>query len=207
MFTLTGKHVRLEPLDVAHASALAAAASSDRSSFGWTTVPDGLAAAETFVAAAVAAATAGAEVPFAVRSLASGEIVGSTRFLGIQRWTWPSADGHPDAVEIGATWYSAATQGTVINPEAKLLLLMHAFDVWHAQRVQLKTDARNARSRAGIAKLGAHFEGVLRNFQPGLGQFGEGTGTRDTAMYSITPVDWPEVRDRLRARVAAFVAT
>jgi len=207
MLTLTGKHVRLEPLDVSHAAALAVAASSDRSSFGWTTVPDGIAGAEAFIAAAAVGMALGTEVPFAVRAIATDEVVGSTRFLGIARWTWPGADGEPDAVEIGATWYSAAAQGTVVNPEAKLLMLTHAFDVWHVQRVQLKTDARNARSRAGIAKLGAQFEGILRNFQPGLGPSGEGTGARDTAMYAIVPAEWPDIRDSLRARVAAFAAT
>jgi RimJ/RimL family protein N-acetyltransferase len=84
----------------------------------------------------------------------------------------------------------------VINTEAKLLMLEHAFDVWHVHRVVLNTDARNARSRAAIERIGATFEGVLRSFRIGV----EGT-PRDTATFAVTARDWPDVRARLVARL------
>ncbi len=87
-----------------------------------------------------------------------------------------------------------------MNTEAKLLMLTHAFEVWDAHRVQLKTDRRNEQSRAAIERLGARFEGILRNFQPGMGARAAGA-PRDTAMFSITSAEWPEVRRRLTARL------
>jgi RimJ/RimL family protein N-acetyltransferase len=79
-------------------------------------------------------------------------------------------------------------------------MLTHAFEVWRVQRVQLKTDARNERSRAAIARLGARFEGILRHHMPAYGPAG---GLRDSAYYSIVPAEWPAVRDRLTGRLAA----
>src|SRR4029079_11849394 len=93
------------------------------------------------------------------------EVVGSTRFCNIERWDWRA--GNPlrrdiDAVEIGWTWLTPAAQRSAVNTEAKLLMLTHAFEVWRVHRVTLKTDERNARSRAAIARIGAPFEGVPR---------------------------------------------
>ena len=103
----------------------------------------------------------------------------------------------PDAVEIGGTWLSASAQRTGANTDAKLLMLTHAFDVWGVQRVDLKTDARNARSRAAIERLDARLDGVMRNWQPSLVPGEEGQ-PRDSALYSIIPSEWPAIRDRLR---------
>jgi RimJ/RimL family protein N-acetyltransferase len=86
-----------------------------------------------------------------------------------------------------------------VNTEAKLLMLTHAFEVWHVQRLFLKTDVRNTRSRAAIERLGASFEGVLRRNMP---SWADG-GVRDTAYYSILPGEWPEVKAGLRARLGA----
>lgn len=194
---LVGRHVVLEPLTIEHEPGLLAAAGEDRSTYDWTAVPSTAAEVSSFVADALRARDGGHQEPFAVRRATDGVVVGSTRFLNIERWPTARADGRPDSAEIGSTWYAASAQRTAINTEAKLLLLTHAFEVWGVQRLQLKTDARNARSRAAIERLGARFEGVLRHYQPGLGALGSVTAVRDTAMYSILPDEWPAVKQRL----------
>jgi RimJ/RimL family protein N-acetyltransferase len=104
-------------------------------------------------------------------------------------------------VEIGGTFLAASAQRTGINTEAKLLLLEHAFDVLGVGRVDLKTDARNDRSRNAMLRIGATFEGVLRNWQPSLVPGEEGL-LRDSALYSITDREWPEVREHLASLTA-----
>lgn len=106
----------------------------------------------------------------------------------------------PFAVEVGGTWLAASAQRTAVNTEAKLLLLAHAFDTWGVVRVDLKTDARNERSRAAIERLGARFEGVLRRWQPSQ-VAGEEDGYRDSAIYSVLDTEWPSVRANLAARL------
>ena len=99
-------------------------------------------------------------------------------------------------LEIGMTWYAPSARGTKVNPEAKLLLLEHAFERLDAIRVQLKTDQRNVQSQRAIAKLGAVYEGTLRNhmiFESGY--------IRNTVMYSITPEEWPSVKQGLLDRL------
>lgn len=119
----------------------------------------------------------------------NGEIVGQTCYLNIR--------GYDCGVEIGGTWYNPKFHGSKINPAAKLLLLENAFECG-AIRVDLKTDALNARSRAAILKLGAKFEGILRAHMK------RANGTwRDTAYYSILADEWPEVRAKLLARLYA----
>lgn len=127
-------------------------------------------------------------VPFAVIDTSSGQAVGSTGFMDIR-----PADR---AVEIGNTWLGEAAQGTHVNPQMKRLMLAYAFETAECNRVQLKTDARNLRSRAAIAKLGATFEGILRKHMVCRDGF-----VRDTAMFSIIAEEWPAVRDRLDARL------
>ena len=147
--TFVGRHVRLEPLTEAHAPGLLAAADESRATFGLQTVPADLAGMRTFVETALAAASRGEEIPFVVRD-AAGTIVGSTRFMAIERWEWPGPppapipDG-PDVVEIGYTWYAERVQRTGLNTEAKLLLCTHAFETWRVRRVTWKTAARTAR--------------------------------------------------------------
>jgi RimJ/RimL family protein N-acetyltransferase len=102
----------------------------------------------------------------------------------------------PYAVEIGGTWLAASAQRTGINTEAKLLLLDYAFSVLGVGRVDLKTDARNDRSRNAMARIGGTFEGVLRNWQPSLVPGEEGR-LRDSALYSILDTEWPDVHERL----------
>ncbi len=210
-FVLEGAGVRLEPLTAGHAAALAAAAAEERGSFDYTWVPDGLADAERYVQQALAGRDQGRAVPFTVRRLADQRVVGSTRFLDLDVFGWPSpwppgvsagpepsAGRPPSVAEIGSTWYAASAQRTGVNTACKLLMLTHAFDVWEVLRVTLKTDARNAASRGAIERLGAQYEGVRRAHFPA-----QDGGIRDTAYYSVVASEWPEVRAGLRRQLAA----
>lgn len=196
---LEGRLVRLEPLSAAHIEALAAAAAEDRSSYEFALVPDGRAATQAYVLDLAQAHTVGEAVPFVQVRVADDRVVGATRFLTLRRWP----DGRFFAVEIGGTWLCAAAQGTGINTEAKLLLMAWAFGPWGAQRVDIKTDARNAKARRAIAALGAGFEGVLRQWQPSQAA-GEEDRLRDTAMYSVVRAEWRQVRQGLEARLASL---
>jgi RimJ/RimL family protein N-acetyltransferase len=155
-----------------------------------------------YVAGALAERAAGRAVPFATVERRTGRVVGSTRFANLEFWTWPPGSPHqrppdrPDAVEIGYTWLSADVQRSGINTEAKLLMLAHAFEVWRVLRVTIKTDARNARTRAAIERLGAHLDGVLRAARPGA----DGA-LRDTATYSIVAAEWPALKAALLGRL------
>jgi RimJ/RimL family protein N-acetyltransferase len=189
--------VRLEPLAAAHAGALAAAAAEDRASYGFTYVPDGLEATAAYLEELLAARAQGEEVPFAQIRRADGRPVGVTRYLTIRR---RPGERLPYAVEIGGTWLAASAQRTGINTEAKLLLLEHAFERLGVARVDLKTDARNVRSRTAILALGARFEAELAKWQPSQVR-GEEAVLRDTALYAILDSDWPAVRDALAARL------
>lgn len=133
-------------------------------------------------------------MPFAVRLRASGEVVGSTTYCSIR--------AQHRGVEIGWTWYAPAHRGTSLNPACKRLLLGHAFETGlfagqPAMRVELKTDARNHRSRAAILKLGATFEGTLRHHVMMPDGF-----RRSSALYSILESEWTGVRARLDARLS-----
>ena len=197
---LEGRWVRLEPLSLAHTEELWAAA-ADRSTFEWTLVPRTREDMRTYVEQALAAP---ADLPFATIDKARGAVVGSTRFFDVQRWRWPIGVPDPragaevwDAAEIGYTWLATSAQRTGVNAEAKLLMLAHAFETRQARRVQLKTDARNQRSRAAILRLGAAFEGILRSAAPAS----DGS-IRDSAYYSILASEWPTVKARLLSRLA-----
>lgn len=124
-----------------------------------------------------------------VAGIPMGAVVGMSSYLDVS-----VADAR---LEIGATSYTPPVWGTTVNPETKLLLLSHAFDVLGAGRVQLKTDVRNARSQQAITRLGARYEGTLRRYQ----RRADGT-VRDTVLYSVLAEEWPTVRDTIRARLA-----
>jgi RimJ/RimL family protein N-acetyltransferase len=188
--TLTGRHVRLEPLGRAHLPDLLAVA-LDPELWRWTTTqvrsPDEL---DAYLADALRARDAGTALPFATVDLATGRAVGSTRLA--------NASPADRRVEIGWTWLGRAFQRTALNSEAKLLMLGHAFDALGCIRVELKTDALNERSRAAIRRLGAAEEGTLRQHMI------TSTGrVRDTVYYSILRSEWPVVRAQLLARLEA----
>jgi RimJ/RimL family protein N-acetyltransferase len=198
-FTLTGRHVRLEPLAVGHVPALVTAAQADGDTYGFTSVPRDTTTMTAYVEGLLADAARDAVVPFAQVRASDGVPVGCTRFMNLV-W-WPSRE-MPVEVEVGGTWLAAAAQRTPINTEAKLLLLRHAFDVWRVGRVAICTDARNERSRIAIERIGATFEGVLRRHRPSTGHLTTPDTLRNSAMYSIIADEWPRVRDLLQARLA-----
>ncbi len=186
--TLEGRHVRLEPLTREHVPALQHAAADGALWNLWFTgvpAPDD---AEAYVDSALAMQAQDMALPFAVRSLASGEIVGSTRFCNVA-----AADRR---VEIGYTWYAAGVQRTGVNTESKSLLLRHAFESLRCIAVELRTHWLNHRSRAAIERLGAKQDGVLRNHR----LLPDGS-YRDTVVFSIIESEWPAVKRHLAFRL------
>ena len=185
---VTGRCVQLEPLGDQHRDALRAAADDARIWIHTLVVARGPEFDRWFDDVLAHRAT-GRQFPFAVRRRADQAIVGSTSYLDPELWH--------RRVEIGSTWYTPDVWGTRVNPECKLLLLAHAFDVLGMNRVSLCTDARNARSQAAIEKLGAVKEGVLRSHM-----VTQGGRIRDSVLYSIVIEEWPVVKARLAARLA-----
>ena len=191
---LAGNVVRLEPLTSEHVPGLQMAAEGAATSpFATVPTPETV---EDYVAHSLARRDTGTYAPFAQVEVATGRVVGHTAYL-TPRWM---PDGRLFAVEVGSSWLSPTARGTAINPAAKLLLLTQALEDWSVDRVDIKTDARNEVARGAIATLGATFEGILHAWQPSLAPGEEGR-TRDTAMFSITPQQWPGVRTRLVERI------
>lgn len=184
--TLVGRAVRLEPLTTAHAAGLCANAGATALTYIYTKPHEHTPAA--FAGYIQSLYDDYGWCPFAIMDQATAQPVGVSCYLDIR----PAHRG----LEIGGTWIAESYQGTVVNPEAKYLLLQHAFATLGAIRVQLKTDGRNLQSQAAIAKLGAVHEGVLRRHLILPDGY-----VRDTVMYSITDSEWPSVRDRLVARL------
>lgn len=185
---LEGRHVRLEPLSLAHKEPLIVAASDGEL---WKTTFTVVPSRDTmsgYIAAALAAQEQGRELAFAIIQKASGQVVGTTRFYFIE--------SEYRTVEIGYTWLAASAQRTAVNTEAKLLLLTHAFENWRCIRVAFVTDVLNQQSRTALLRLRAKEEGVLRNHMvmPG-GRY------RDSVLFSIIEAEWPEVRARLEAKL------
>jgi RimJ/RimL family protein N-acetyltransferase len=187
--TLEGHGVRLEPLAAPHARGLADAATDGRLWELWyTTIPEPAHAGQ-YVADALAGQAAGHMLPWAVRELASGEVVGTTRYHDVV----PAID----RVEVGYTWYAARWQRSHVNTACKLLVLGHAFDALGCRVVGLRTDNFNLRSQRAIEALGAKRDGVLRHHHARR----DGT-VRDSVMYSILAAEWPDVRRYLALRLA-----
>jgi RimJ/RimL family protein N-acetyltransferase len=187
--TLEGHGVRLEPLAPAHTEGLIAAAADGRLWELWfTSVPKPEETAG-YIATALAGQQAGHMLPWAVRDLATGTLVGSTRYHDVV--------ANVDRVEIGYTWYSASRQRTHVNSACKLLLLSHAFETLGCKVVGLRTDNFNIRSQRAIEALGAKKDGVLRH------HFARRDGSvRDSVLYSILLAEWPDVRKNLEWRLA-----
>jgi RimJ/RimL family protein N-acetyltransferase len=194
---LIGRLVRLEPMSMAYADDLVAAADEDRSAYGFTWVPAGPGEVGEYIRTQLARAEAGELIPFAQVRATDGRAVGGTTYLNIRVAPGESV---PFAVEIGWTWLAASAQRSGINTEAKLLLLTYAFETWGVVRVDLKTDARNQRSRSAIERIGARFEGVLRSWQPSLATGEEGS-FRDSAMHSLLAEEWPAAKVALQDRL------
>ena len=186
---LAGDQVILEPLKEGHREALRAVAAEEEI---WKYMPRSAVGNlfEIWFNEAMELHDNKQQIVFVVRRTINGDVVGSTRFLNL-------APEH-DRLEIGHTFYAKEVWGSKVNPNAKLLLLTHAFEVMGANRVELRCDALNARSRAAIVKLGAQFEGILR--QHLLLPSGR---RRDTAVFALLKSDWPRVRAGLAARLSA----
>ena len=204
--TMVGRHVALVPLSLDHVPDLVRAANEDRRDYGYTAVPATTEAMEAHVNMLLREHAEGKVVPFAQcvfdGSGDPGRAVGCTRYMDIRAPFGRGFPGRPfpDEVEIGGTWLAASVQRTAVNTEAKLMLLTHAFEVWAVQRVAICTDARNARSRTAIQRIGATFEGVLRSHRPSY-VAGEDGVLRDTAVYSIVRPEWPTVKAGLENRL------
>jgi RimJ/RimL family protein N-acetyltransferase len=188
---LIGRLVVLEPLSAGHEAGLVAAA-GDPEMFRWMPVDmaSSPAALRDWLQTSIDSARAGREVPFAIVSTQTGEVLGSTRFMELRF-------EHLRA-EIGWSWLTRDVWGTGANVETKLLLLTQAFEVAGLRRVEFKTDARNERSRGALDALGAQFEGVMRKHM-----VVRDGGPRDSAYYSVTDEDWPTVKRHLQGRLAA----
>ena len=186
--TLEGRRVRLEPLEARHLTGLAdAIADGELWRIPVTFVPHP-SELPTFLANADEAFRAGRELAFATLDVASGAIVGSTRFIDIDRTH--------RRLEIGFTFLAARFQRTHVNSEAKYLMLRHAFEQWGCHRVQLLTDFRNDKSRRAIARIGAQQEGILRSHMVMRDGY-----VRDSVVFALTSRDWPEAKQRLEEKL------
>ena len=187
--TLDGELVRLEPMSLEHEAGLWEA-SRDARTWQWLSVvqPQTREELRAYLDAALANAAAGAEMPLVTVRREDDAVIGSTRYLALR----------PEyrSLEIGWTWLTPAVWGTGANVEAKLLMLEHAFERLGCLRVELKTDARNVRSRGAMEALPARFEGVHRKHM--LVRGGE---RRDSAWYSVLDEEWPAVRANLLRRL------
>ncbi|MGV9265493.1 GNAT family N-acetyltransferase [Kitasatospora sp. NPDC003701] len=189
--TLTGRHVRLEPLSRDHLSDLWATVGPDPDVWRW--IPFHPPATEEELGAVLdirlAEVAAGTAVKFAVIDLASGRAIGITGYYDFR--------AEDELVEIGGTWYARSAWRTAVNTEAKLLLLVHAFEDLGMGRVSWKTDALNDRSRNAILRLGAQYEGIHRREKL------RANGVwRDTAYFSMLADEWPAAKSRLVERLS-----
>ena len=187
---LEGQLVVLEPLQARHEDGLFVAAQDPRIWEWLAPIADSREYFSAWFSASLADSEAGREGVFATIDRASGKPIGSTRYLNLRE--------EHRGLEIGWTWLAPSAWRTGANIEAKLLMLAHAFEDLGCMRVELKTDARNERSRAAMVALPAQFEGVFRKhmLMPGI-------GVRDSAFYSVIDEDWPEVHANLQRRLAA----
>lgn len=187
--TLTGKHVRLEPMTLEHVESLAEiGVGHDFWDFMVYGKMENTEDMRGWVTDILSRAAKGTDLPFVAVHLASGRVAGATRYLNIM----PNDRG----LEVGGTWYGIDFQRTVVNTECKYLLFKHAFETLGAIRLQLKTDSRNERSQRAIERIGAVKEGVLRNHMilpDGI--------IRHSVYYSILDTEWEGVKKRLEERL------
>jgi RimJ/RimL family protein N-acetyltransferase len=186
---LEGHGVRLEPLTPAHEQGLANAAADGRLWELWSTSVPEPSQTAAYITAALEGQRTGHMLPWAVRDLGTGAIVGTTRYHDIV----PPID----RVEIGYTWYAASRQRSHVNTACKLLLLTNAFETLGCRVVGFRTDNFNFASQRAILALGAKHDGALRHHQARR----DGT-VRDSMMYSILLAEWPDVKRHLATRLA-----
>ena len=186
--TLTGRHVRLEPLTHAHHDALCEAVRDGELWNHWYTAIPSLEGMATEIARRLDLQAQGSMCPFAVIDPTTGRAVGMTTYMHI--------DALNRRVEIGSTWYRQSVQRTPVNTEAKRLLLGHAFEQLHCIAVEFRTHFFNQQSRRAIERLGAKLDGVLRNHQINPHPLAAGA-LRDTCVYSILASEWPSVKAHL----------
>ena len=187
---LEGRHVRLEPLERRHLPGLVAAARDPATFQYFLTPPLGEESEMTkWLDQILKGQTAGTDVGWATLRTSDNRVVGATTYLDIRRVN--------RGLEIGNTWITPEAQRTAVNTETKFLQLRHAFEDLGAWRVQLKTDERNTRSCAAIERLGAKFEGILRQYQARYDGY-----VRNTARFSLTAAERPAVKAGLEAKLA-----
>lgn len=187
--TLAGNFVRLEPLSLDHLDQLCAVGLDDelwRFTVSFVRTREDM---QAYLAAALKEQAEDTALPFATCDIASGQVVGSTRFGNI--------DKQNRRLEIGWTWVARPWQRTAINTEAKYLMLSHAFETLGCLRIEFKTDMLNERSRQAILRLGAHEEGIFRNHM--ITSSGR---IRNSVYYSIIDTEWPAVKRNLQEKLA-----
>jgi N-acetyltransferase len=185
---LEGNGVRLEPLAAIHADGLRQAATDGELWTLWYTSVPAPAEVEAYIESAIAGQGEGTMLPWAVRELATGAVVGSTRYHDIAAAI--------DRVEIGYTWYAKSWQRSHVNTACKLLLFGHAFETLGCKVVGLRTDNFNFASQRAIRGVGAKRDGIIRHHQPRR----DGSA-RDTHMFSVLAAEWPDVKRHLSARL------
>jgi RimJ/RimL family protein N-acetyltransferase len=187
--TLEGRGIRLEPMTPEHCADLIAVATDGRLWELWMTGVPKPEQMPSYIETAIADQQAGRRLPWVVRDLSSGKVVGTTSYHDIVMQI--------DRVEIGYTWYATSWQRTHVNTTCKLLLFSHAFDTLGCKVVGLRTDGFNLRSQRAIEALGAKKDGVIRHFQARR----DGTA-RDSVIYSVLLNEWPDVKRNLELRLA-----
>ena len=185
---LEGAHVRLEPLSRAHLAGLCEVGLAEEL-WRWIPLPVQTPSDMAgYIDLALREQANGVSLPFVQIEKDSGRVIGSTRYMNIEKVH--------HRVEIGCTWTGREWQRTAVNTEAKYLLLRHAFETLGCMRVELKTDSLNEKSRAAILRIGAKEEGTFRNHMI------TSTGrVRHTVYFSVVDFEWPEVKARLEGRL------
>ncbi len=187
---LTGHHVALEPLTQDHHDDLCEATRDGELWKLWYTIVPSPESMRVEIDRRIALRNEGSMLPWAVRDLATGRIVGMTTYMNIE--------AHKPRVEIGSTWYARSVQRTALNTECKLLLLTHAFETLECIAVEFRTSFFNFQSRRAIERIGARSDGILRNHM----RMPDGT-LRDTCVYSVLPNEWPAVKKNLLFKLQA----
>jgi N-acetyltransferase len=191
--TLSGRHASLEPLSAAHHDDLLEAVRDGELWKLWYTSIPSAEGMRAEIERRLRLQQAGTMLPFAVRSAASGKMVGMTTFMNI--------DANHHRVEIGSTWYAKSAQRTPLNTECKLMLLTHAFESLGCIAVEFRTSFFNHASRRAIERLGAKQDGILRSHQ----RHADGS-LRDTCVYSILAHEWPAVKQHLEFKLERSAA-